>query len=124
MLEVKIECKDIGRLQEMMAQMPKITDENIRKVLEAFLYETEGIAKSLAPVRTGRLRADISTTFNKQELQGVIYNKVNYAIYVHEGTRKMPARPYILNAIHLNKREVELQRQLQKEYLQTERGLI
>ena len=42
-------------------------------------------AKQNAPVDTGRLRADIKAKVNKKELNGIIWNDVEYAVYVHEG---------------------------------------
>lgn len=50
-------------------------------------------SKQLAPVRTGRLRASIQTT--TLPMVATIMPTVNYAVYVHEGTRYMTGRPFM-----------------------------
>lgn len=56
-------------------------------------------AKILTPVDTGNLRASITQVIFKRsgEVVGRVGTNVNYAIYVHEGTR-----PHIIRAKHAN----------------------
>lgn len=63
--------------------------------------KVERKAKTLCPVRTGRLRASIDTeVFTTDEGIGVrVGSNVNYAHWVHDGTRRMPARPFLLDAL-------------------------
>lgn len=58
-------------------------------------------AKQLCPVDTGRLRTSIHTvTFYANGEPGVrVGSDVNYAGYVHDGTRHMRGRPFLYNAI-------------------------
>lgn len=123
MLEVHISSKELPEMIRLLERMPQATDDNIAEVFEMMLPEIERYAKIDAPVDTGRLRADIGTKFNRRKLEGVVYNTVEYSIYVHEGTHKMRARPYILNAIR-NKAEMKMKRELEKNLLKEKRGLI
>ena len=52
------------------------------------------------PVDTGRLRQSIYKR-QIQQLAAGVYPKVKYGGYVHEGTSKMPARPYLQWALEL-----------------------
>ena len=57
----------------------------------AFLIERE--SKKKTPVDTGRLRTSIFTDIGN--LRAKISPNVNYAGWVHEGTRRMRARPFM-----------------------------
>lgn len=64
----------------------------------------QNAARQRAPVDTGRLRSSIATT--RPEARGDrtlvvrIGSNVRYAIFVHEGTRYMRARPFLREAIN------------------------
>lgn len=64
----------------------------------------QNAARQRAPVDTGRLRSSIATT--RPEARGNrtlvvrIGSNVRYAIYVHEGTRYMRARPFLREAVN------------------------
>lgn len=61
---------------------------------------TEGYAKRLCPVRTGRLRNSI--TFYTDDDTVTIGTNVEYAQCVEEGTSKQKAKPYLRPAIENN----------------------
>lgn len=81
-----------------------IGDAEIDKALHDFITEfaltTERYSKQVTPVDTGRLRASIGTGFLlsaglSQGGTAVVAPHTNYAGWVHEGTRKMRARPFM-----------------------------
>lgn len=61
-------------------------------------------AERLAPVDTGRLRADI------QIGEDGLYNTVPYASYVHDGTIDQMPRPYLRDALIRALRRAEADR--------------
>lgn len=71
-----------------------------RWVLRATL-RVHALAKRLAPVDTGRLRASILWSLGREggELVGIVYTNVFYALYVELGTRFMRARSYLRAAL-------------------------
>lgn len=95
MINVSVKV-DTSKLDKYMGQLPpKIVSAisiAIRK--SAFLVERE--AKQEAPVDTGRLRASIYTDITPNV--ATISPYVNYAIYVHEGTRYIRANPFLNRA--------------------------
>jgi HK97 gp10 family phage protein len=65
-----------------------------RKIRElAFLVERE--SKIVSPVKTGRMRASIRVMGSGQKFRQIIQPNVDYAIFVHEGTRYMKGRPFM-----------------------------
>lgn len=75
-------------------------DKAIHDVLTDFAFTVERYAKQVTPVDTGRLRASISTGFLiASGISGGGTARVaphtDYAGFVHEGTRKMKARPFM-----------------------------
>jgi HK97 gp10 family phage protein len=80
-------------LKESPEKIGRAMQDIIRKA--SLLVEREG--KINAPVDTGRLRASISTDIFP--LSAEVHTNVNYAIYVHEGTRHMRARPFMYDAV-------------------------
>jgi hypothetical protein len=123
MIEVHINSKELPGLLKLLGGYAEMMNENIRDVFDMALKDIELAAKHNAPVDSGRLRADIGHKFNRREMEGIIYNIVEYSIYVHEGTYKMRARPYILNAIR-GIGQSQIQRELQRNLLKERRGLL
>jgi HK97 gp10 family phage protein len=72
-----------------------------------YLFQTgkriEASAKRKAPVDTGRLRSSISTAFFEVPydpfLAVRVGTDVEYAIYVHDGTRYVGPRPFLEEAL-------------------------
>ena len=89
-------------------------------------FMVERDAKQLCPVDTGRLRASIMTSVDKDGLkakikaggdvdeskvntqrgQVLIGTPVKYAIFVEQGTHKMEAQPYMVPALEKNRQAI------------------
>lgn len=66
----------------------------IKDKVKDIATQLEDAAKSHAPVKTGELRDSI-LVLNTQPLGAVIQAQAGHAMFVHEGTRKMSARPFM-----------------------------
>ena len=75
-------------------------DFDIDSIVERELTDTasniEKEAKAITPVDTGRLKRSIAA--DVQGLEANIGTDVEYAHFVHDGTYKMPARPFLYEA--------------------------
>lgn len=60
--------------------------------------KVQRLAKTRCPVDTGRLRASINVDL-KPDNKVVVGTKVQYALFVHEGTRYVRARPFLRSAM-------------------------
>ena len=74
--------------------------ETLKNIGEFLVRE----AKFRCPVDTGFLRSKTKYYLSKMGIDKflTIGNNVEYAVFVHEGTRKMRARPFIRDAVMAN----------------------
>lgn len=68
-------------------------EEMIQKELEESAYEIEKESKRLCPVDTGNLRSSIEATISDLEVD--VGTDCEYAGFVHDGTYRMAARPFL-----------------------------
>ena len=66
----------------------------IQKGIETLAYATERYSKIIAPKDTGTMARSIDVRTGRLKAQ-IGPRSVDYAIYVHEGTYKMGARPFM-----------------------------
>ena len=71
-------------------------DNIVERDLKDTASEIEKQAKANVPVATGRLRASIKASISG--LEANIGTDVEYAHFVHDGTYKMIARPFLFSA--------------------------
>ena len=71
-------------------------DDIVERELTDSANNIEKQAKNITPVDTGRLRASIKA--DVRELEANIGTDVEYARFVHDGTYKMEARPFLYEA--------------------------
>lgn len=93
---VDVKLEGIEKLRNKLGKFPAKLDLAINRGIQKYSYLVENIGKQLTPVDTGRLRASITT--NILPFRGTVYTNVNYAVYVHEGTEFMEARPFLREA--------------------------
>ena len=109
MTQVHIEIKNIQQIRNAFSKAPRLMEEEFKQALtkSAILIQRESMSNS--PVLTGRLRAshkfDIKGSGLKMEAE--VGPDVNYAIFVHEGTRFMPARPFLKEAAESSLQEID-----------------
>lgn len=91
----------VAELQAELKKIAKKMPEVIISGMNKALLNVEGQAKADCPVRTGTLRRSIisKVVTEGENIKGVVGSNVTYALFVHDGTSKMPPRPFILNAI-------------------------
>lgn len=72
--------------------------------------QVERTAKRLAPVRTGRLRASITSRMARdgRGIFGIVGTNVVYAPYVELGTIRMAGRPFLRPALRSAARKGEV----------------
>ena len=101
----------IEELQAKLRNMSLTMGPMIEKGMTDAVQNVEGKVKEnctpgsspyyKAPLITGTLRRSISSKVESRgnEVKGIIGAGVDYAIDVHDGTSRMPPRPFILDAI-------------------------
>lgn len=95
--------------QQYFDRMPEKVKQSIGEALAKSAFTIERYAKMEAPVDTGRLRSAIITemTPSRYPTRATITPFVNYAIFVHEGTRFIRANPFMERAKQRGESEVQ-----------------
>lgn len=96
-VQIKVEIKNLEKITGAFSKYPEKVAPYLRNAAMESAFAVERRAKILSPVDTGRMRASIATSLGiaTRGLSSVVSTNVNYAIFVHEGTRRMRARPFM-----------------------------
>lgn len=100
-IEVRV-TPAMNKLAKAYKNASKNVVDVMRKAVEEFSFYTERYSKQVTPVDTGRLRGSISTEFptrGKGMEAWVGTHNVSYAKFVHEGTWRMKARPFMKHGV-------------------------
>lgn len=93
-MSIQVEIKvDAEKAAKAFRQAPSDLGKNISLAVMKSAFMVERESKLVTPVDTGRLRSSIDTMI--KPLMAIIAPHTNYAIFVHEGTRFMKARPFM-----------------------------
>lgn len=105
---IKVEIKGLDKLESLLKKAPGKIATALREASAKSAFLIEGRAKKLSPVDTGRLRSSIQTSLGVIDggLGSIVKTNVDYAIYVHEGTRRMAGRPFMKQAADQSELEI------------------
>lgn len=105
MANIDIKIENINEIRAAFRKAPLVMTQNLDRAIKRSLLSIQAISMRNTPVRTGQLRASHTTRFTP--LMGVLQPTAHYAIYVHDGTRFMKARPFLANAVKTQNAEVQ-----------------
>lgn len=100
---------EVTGITELNNKLKKFADRfpiSAGNALKKSIFQIERETKPITPFKTSRLRASISTSvsrygdpagigFSANGLTGWVGPTTNYAIFVHEGTKRMRGRPFL-----------------------------
>lgn len=69
--------------------------ETLKREVNRIAMSVSRYAKQLTPVKTGHLRSSIQVSPAGLMLSALVSTNVEYAFYVHDGTKYMRARPFL-----------------------------
>lgn len=95
---------DAAKYDKFLKDAPNKMARIMQNVIYKGALLVERFSKINAPVDTGRLRASISTEIHP--MQATVSTHTNYAVFVHEGTRRMSARPFMTTAANSADKEI------------------
>jgi HK97 gp10 family phage protein len=112
---IAVKIEGLSKLQSAIRRSPQTVIDEIGKFLaragakyRASILNSPwmvGATGGGSPVATGNLRDTHQTTIEKASL--VIKPTAPYAEFVHEGTRRMKARPWLAFAVEQNTQEID-----------------
>lgn len=106
MSTVKITIKNMGAIQSAFRAAPRLMAGNLRKAIETALITVERQSIINAPRRTGFLKASHMHRM-LSNFSGYVQPEANYAMFVHDGTRFMRARPFLRQAVAEKQNEID-----------------
>lgn len=86
---------NIAELDRIIAQLP----DAVERVVEAQTDAIYAMGKHDAPRKSGRLQDDSDVEPGETRYTRYIHFKAPYALWVHDGTRHMAARPFLRAAL-------------------------
>ena len=92
-MTIEVKIPNLNKALQALAQSPVIIGAHLNNAIKKSIYEIERGSKQRTPIDTGRLRSSYQTEF--RPLYGSLSPTVNYAIFVHEGTK-----PHIIRAVN------------------------
>jgi hypothetical protein len=96
-MQFKVEIVNLKEVQAALNKYPMIATKHIDKAVKSSIFEIERETKPRTPVDTGYLRESQIKTFGI--LKGIYEPIADYAVYVHEGTRRMKGRPFLKQGV-------------------------
>lgn len=105
MAEYNVEIKGLDRFRRALSQYPRIAGSYFAEAIANSAWIITRESKENAPVKTGWLQGSIYPTIGLDA--AVVSPQAEYAMYVHEGTRYMKARPFLLRAMVENQQDVQ-----------------
>lgn len=97
MPKITIKSRDLKILSKYFAKNKDLVSKYTDKAMKKSMLLLERNSKIEAPVLTGRLRSSIRTDI--KPLESRLSVNVKYAIYVHDGTDRMRANPFLDRSI-------------------------
>lgn len=105
MARINVEIQNINEIRAAFRQAPMLMAFELDRAIQKSIFAIQRDSMRNTPVDTGRLRASHSTKFSP--LKGELDVGASYAPYVHDGTSRMRARPFLLNSVNSNKGSVD-----------------
>ena len=105
MAKYSIKIENVAEIKRAFRQAPELTVKYVDRAIKASLFRVQQEADPYTPVKTGNLRANNSFMWGK--LQGAFIKNADYAYYVHEGTRYMKGRPFLIQGMKGSEPEIQ-----------------
>lgn len=101
---ISITIKNLPQIRAAFNKAPSLMTRELNTAIKKSIFTIQGKSMINTPVDTGRLRASHRSLFSY--LKGEVSTNTNYDIFVHNGTRYMAARPYMLQAVNATDSDV------------------
>lgn len=115
---IHVEIKNLAQIRAAFSKAPRLMTDELNKAIAKTVFKIQGKEvseyKNLGiRVITGGLIQSVNRGIHLSNLRGEVGPNVtgspgvDYAVYVHSGTRFMKARPFLLNAVKDSQKDVD-----------------
>ena len=98
-MNVQVKIKNLPEIRSAFAKSPRIMTKNLNYAIKKSSGELTRQSQLITPHDTGRLKSSHEQRFSN--LKATIQPTAEYAVFVHEGTRFMKARPFLADAAEI-----------------------
>ena len=102
---ISIKITNLSEIKAAFGRAPGLMTKELNEAIAKTTLFIRAKSQINTPVDTGRLRASTYTLFGN--LKGEVGTNTNYDIFVHNGTKFMKARPYLLDAVNDSNTQVD-----------------
>lgn len=103
---IAIRITNLPQIRAAFSRAPYIMTGELNIAIEKTVFSIQRKSMINTPVDTGRLRASTRSLFSN--LKGEVGTNTNYDIFVHNGTRYMPGRPYLSQAVESSELQTDI----------------
>lgn len=103
---IAIRITNLPQIRAAFSRAPYIMTGELNIAIEKTVFNIQRKSMINTPVDTGRLRASTRSLFSN--LRGEVGTNTNYDIFVHNGTRYMPGRPYLSQAVESSELQTDI----------------
>lgn len=101
---IKVTIPNLAKVKNAFSKYPALTAKEVQTALLKSITEIQRDSRMVTPVDTGRLRTSIGQAggegiFEVKKMSAEVGTNIKYAVYVHEGTKYMPARPFLQQGV-------------------------
>lgn len=114
MTQVHIEIKNIAEIKHAFGQAPRLMNDAFKQALQKSAVQVKresmlNVSDNMVNVRTGRLRSShrFSVSGSGLQMKAEVGPSVSYAVFLHEGTRFIRARPFLKVAAESSLDEID-----------------
>lgn len=109
MAQVHIEIKNIAEIRRAFDKAPRLMGDAFKGALQKSALQVQRESMIRTPVLTGRLRSSHENFLSGAGLQmsATVEPTANYGVFVHEGTRFMKGRPFLLEGAEASLNEID-----------------
>jgi HK97 gp10 family phage protein len=101
---IKITIKNLPQIKAAFSKAPGLMSKELNMAIKKSVFHIQAKSMINTPVLTSRLRSSHRSKF--ENLKGEVSTNTIYDIFVHNGTRFMKARPFMLQAVESSDAEV------------------
>lgn len=101
MIAARLTLKGLSETRAAIRSKGEEAERRLGQILVEALLRVEGVAKTLAPVDTGFLRANIRAEVESvlRDMAGRVVAGATYSAFVEFGTSRMRAQPFLVPAL-------------------------
>ena len=99
-MNVNIEIKNLAQIKSAFHRAPYLMSKNLAGAIRQVALKVQSESMKITPVQTGFLRRSHTTRF-ESPLRASVEPMADYAFFVHDGTKFMPARPFLADAVEI-----------------------